>query len=294
MKRIGTGEESPQTAMQMQVQGNIEMIRELATNPAVDVDKLERILNLQERSMAKAAEMAFSDAMTEAQVKMKKVVAKSKSERGKYAKYDALDVMLRPIYTEHGFSLKFDTGQGKDPTPVPADHVRVWLFVSHRDGHKDDVHTDMPLPTEGARGGSVMNKTQATGAAMSYGMRYLLKFFFNVAVGEDDNNGMGGDGGRDHRYQKNLESVSAPVGKSESRARPSTTAAREPLKPAASAGDKISQSNVKSLEAVMRRAKPPITAEDFMAQFGIPLNQVDKHDLNTAVTWLQQEGDRRK
>ena len=49
----------------------------------------------------------------------------------------------------------------------------------------------MPSDGKGAKGGDVMTKTHATGAAMSYGMRYLLKFIFNVAVGEDDTDGNG-------------------------------------------------------------------------------------------------------
>ena len=34
-----------------------------------------------------------------------------------------------------------------------------------------------------------MTKTHASGAAQQYGMRYLLKAIFNVAVGEDDRDG---------------------------------------------------------------------------------------------------------
>ena len=34
-----------------------------------------------------------------------------------------------------------------------------------------------------------MTKTHAVGSAMSYGVRYLLKLVFNVAVGEDDDDG---------------------------------------------------------------------------------------------------------
>jgi hypothetical protein len=34
-----------------------------------------------------------------------------------------------------------------------------------------------------------MTKTHATGAAMTYGMRYLLKMIFNVAIGDDDTDG---------------------------------------------------------------------------------------------------------
>jgi hypothetical protein len=47
----------------------------------------------------------------------------------------------------------------------------------------------MPADGKGAKGGDVMTKTHAAGSAMSYGMRYLLKMIFNVAVGEDDDDG---------------------------------------------------------------------------------------------------------
>ena len=92
--------------------------------------------------------------------------------------------MLRPIYTNGGFSLSFDTG--KD---APEGCVRVLCYVSHKSGHSRTYHVDMPADGKGAKGGDVMTKTHAVGAGMSYGMRYLLKMIFNVAVGEDDVDG---------------------------------------------------------------------------------------------------------
>ncbi len=47
----------------------------------------------------------------------------------------------------------------------------------------------MPADGKGAKGGDVMTKTHATGAAASYGARYLLKGIFNIAVGDDDRDG---------------------------------------------------------------------------------------------------------
>ena len=38
-----------------------------------------------------------------------------------------------------------------------------------------------------------MTKTHATGSAMTYGQRYLLKMIFNIAVGEDDDGNGAGD-----------------------------------------------------------------------------------------------------
>ena len=47
----------------------------------------------------------------------------------------------------------------------------------------------MDISGKGAKGGDVMTKTHAAGSAMTYGMRYLLKLIFNVAIGEEDNDG---------------------------------------------------------------------------------------------------------
>ena len=47
----------------------------------------------------------------------------------------------------------------------------------------------MPADGKGARGNDVMTKTHATGSAVSYGMRYLLRMIFNISVGEHDDDG---------------------------------------------------------------------------------------------------------
>jgi hypothetical protein len=66
--------------------------------------------------------------------------------------------------------------------------------VTHRDGYAREYHIDMPADGKGAKGGDVMTKTHAVGSAVSYGMRYLLKMIFNVAVGEDDDDGNTAEG----------------------------------------------------------------------------------------------------
>ena len=73
------------------------------------------------------------------------------------------------------------------------DYVLVLCRVSHKDGHCRTYQKEMPADGKGAKGGDVMTKTHAAGAAMSYGMRYLLKGIFNVAVGEEDKDGNAGD-----------------------------------------------------------------------------------------------------
>ena len=154
-----------------------------ASDPNTDVDKLERLAALYERIGASRAEQAFDAAMSLAQSEMRPIAADANNPqtKSKYASYAALDRELRPIYTKHGFSLGFGTAEG-----APPDCVRVRCRVSHRDGHRNVEHVDMPADGKGAKGGDVMTKTHATGAALTYGQRYLLKLIFNIAVGDDD------------------------------------------------------------------------------------------------------------
>ena len=168
----------------------ISMIERAARDPQVDIDKMERLVAMQERAMARTSEQAFNDAMTKAQGAMHRIAADSTNPqtRSKYASYAALDRAMRPIYTANGFALSFDTEEGGE-----ADYVRVTCHVSNS-GYTRKYQVDMPADGKGAKGGDVMTKTHAVGSAMSYGQRYLLKMIFNVAIGQDDDgNAAGGD-----------------------------------------------------------------------------------------------------
>ncbi len=153
-----------------------------------DVATLEKMMDLQERFDAKQAEQAFNAAMVATQANMGRVSADAVNPqtRSQYASYAQLDRHLRPIYTSHGFSLSFDEGDG-----APENYVRVLCYVSHTAGHSRTYRCDIPADGKGAKGGDVMTKTHAVGSGKSYGKRYLLKDIFNVAVGEDDDDGNG-------------------------------------------------------------------------------------------------------
>lgn len=166
----------------------------LALNNNAAIDVIERLSALQERAMDRDAEMQFTEAMNAAQAELGRVAPDltNPSTHSKYASYAALDRKIRPIYVKHGFSLSFDSGD----SPMP-ETVRVICYVSHKAGHTRK-YTAPPMPSDGkgAKGGEVMTKTHATGSAMSYGARYLLKYIFNIAVGEEDTDGnMPEDGG---------------------------------------------------------------------------------------------------
>lgn len=167
----------------------LEVISRAASDPAVDIDKLERLMQMHERMQALAAKEAFNNAMAAAQAEMEPISrnASNPQTRSKYASYDNLDAEARPIYTKHGFSISYDTGECPKP-----EHVLVLAYVS-RGACERTYRIEMPADGKGAKGGDVMTKTHATMAAVSYGKRGLLKAIFNLAEGEGDKDGNTGD-----------------------------------------------------------------------------------------------------
>lgn len=162
----------------------MELLRiAISQNSAIDV--IERLAALQEKAMAREAEIDFNEAMNRVQQQIKRVAPdlENPQTRSRYASYAAIDRKIRPIYSEAGFSLSFDTAD----CPLEQ-HIRVVCYVALR-GHTRRYQVDMPADGKGAKGGDVMTTTHAAGAAMSYGMRYLVKGIFNIAVGDEDQDG---------------------------------------------------------------------------------------------------------
>lgn len=166
--------------------GMVSMMERLALNPDLPVEKLEKLLDMQLRIRAMEAETAFNAAMTAAQSEMRRVSADANNPQtnSKYASYGQLDRALRPIYTKHGFSVSFDEGAAPSP-----DAVLALAYVSHAGGHTRTYRKTMPIVTTGIKGNAMMTATHGAAAAGSYAKRYLLKDIFNVAIGEDDNDG---------------------------------------------------------------------------------------------------------
>jgi hypothetical protein len=162
-----------------------------ASDPTMDISKLERLTAMYEQIVTRQAEGAFNIAMSVAQSQMGRIATDSSnpSTRSRYASYGALDRAVRPIYTQHGFALTFGTGDA----PAP-EMIRVVCDVS-LGGFTRRYHVDMPADGRGAKGGEVMTRTHATGSAITYGRRYLLAMIFNLATGEDDDGNRAGDTG---------------------------------------------------------------------------------------------------
>lgn len=175
----------------------------MQNNAAIDV--IERLAALQEKALLRDAEIRFNDALARIQAEVKRVAPDllNPQTSSKYASYAAIDRVIRPIYTAEHMSLSFSDGECS-----LADHVRIVCYASVG-AYTRMYHKDMPCDGKGARGGDVMTKTHAAAAADSYAKRYLVKNIFNIAIGEDDDDGNYGN--RSTEKQPRIVKMTAKV-----------------------------------------------------------------------------------
>jgi hypothetical protein len=173
-----------------------------ASNPAVDVAKVEHLVRLKKEMEAAEAAHAFNNALAAAQAQMQPIVADAVNDQthSRYATYAQLDKVIRPIYSAHGLAMTLTTGERSNDTAVEV----VGYLIGHQ--HSRRYSIVMPADGKGARGGDVMSKTHAAAAACSYAMRYLTLMAFNLAI-EKDTDGNGASGQRKSSAQMKRENV---------------------------------------------------------------------------------------
>ena len=167
----------------------LSMMERVALNPDADVAKMQALLDMRRSEEDRVAERAFDAAMASAQNEMLPVVRDKNNDqtRSKYATLEAISRAIKPLWTKHGFSLSFGTGDN-----APEGHHRVICRVSHAAGHHRDVKADIPVDDKGMQGKVNKTGTHAFGSTVSYGRRYLTMMIFDIATGDDDDGNMAG------------------------------------------------------------------------------------------------------
>ena len=177
------------TAIAVRDSSLLAMIERVATTPEMDLGKLERLIELQERVLAQQARMDYAAAMSAVQGQVG-AVCRAAENTQTHSRYALLDDVLRalvPIATEHGFSLSFSAGVSPS-----AGERRTCCTVMHSGGHAEDYTIDLPLDGVGIAGKSNKTPIHSVKSAHTYGRSMLTQMIFNVALtGESDDDGNG-------------------------------------------------------------------------------------------------------
>lgn len=167
----------------------IHMIERVARDPSVDIDKLQRLMDMQERVIERNARAAYASALSMMQPELPAIIERGKIDigRGKpqsYALWEDINETIKPILAKHGFALSFRTGREDD------NKIVVTGILSHREGHSERTTMYLPVDTSGSK-----NAVQAVGSSTSYGKRYTAGALLNLTSrGEDDDGHKGGLG----------------------------------------------------------------------------------------------------
>lgn len=163
--------------------GLASVIERLAARPEVDVAKLEKIIELQERILRYNAKSAFDAAFARMAPKIPEVNEKGQitvkgSLRSTYAKLEDIHEAVKPILAEHGFAMRHRTEWPKDGI------IRIVGILSHEEGHSEESAFEAPMDRSEYR-----TDIQSMGSTVSYGRRYTTLDLLNISTRAQDDDG---------------------------------------------------------------------------------------------------------
>lgn len=164
----------------------LAMLLEAARDPAIDASKVKTMadlaIQLQDRERESQFAKDFAAALMEMPYISKRgaiiIPAKdgrAEREQGKFATFEDLDKVVRPILARHNMVISFKLGSDQGTTATP--------ILTHTNGYRDVGDAlRVPPDTSGSK-----NAAQAIGSSSSYAKRYAMCAALNiVTVGEDD------------------------------------------------------------------------------------------------------------
>lgn len=182
----------------------MHVIERVAMDKDMDISKLEKMLDMQERVLDRNAKQQFTADLAAMQMELPRVMEHGKiqikNKDGKviqntaFAKLEDINDAIRPVLQKYGFAITFR---------VKAESGLVWVktVLSHRDGHSEDTAIPLPLDTSGSK-----NAVQSVGSTISYGKRYGLCAMLNISTG-DDLDGASADDAADSKHQQEANAI---------------------------------------------------------------------------------------
>jgi hypothetical protein len=159
----------------------ISFIERAARDPGFDVAKFEALLRMQREIEQDQARRAFNHAMAQVEQEIGPIVRDrlNPAVNRKYATLEAIMAVARPVYSAHGFAVRF----GCDKPPKEG-WMRITCTVSHAGGYSEQNYLDAPVDVQ--QGARARTPVQAVGSTISYLRRYLLQMSWNIVLADDE------------------------------------------------------------------------------------------------------------
>ncbi len=160
----------------------------MAVEQGADLDRLERLMALQERWEAGEAKKKFAVAFAAFKAEAVKIIKNKLITDGplknkKHAELSDAVNAATPALSRHGLSTAWRL------TKDDKDWLEVTCTLSHEGGHSESVSMGGPPDTGPGR-----NAMQARGSSKTYLERYTLTAILGLAAQDADDDGAGGKG----------------------------------------------------------------------------------------------------
>jgi hypothetical protein len=165
--------------------GYMALIKSAASDPSVDVGKMEKLLDMQERIIKHHAAVAFNEAFAEMQGEMPVItkygeIKVNGTVRSTYAKFEDINESVKPILQKYGFSVMFKSKTEPNSATVTG-------IIMHNMGHREETQMLLEADTSGSK-----NTVQSIGSSISYAKRYILCGLLNITTTDEDDDGQAG------------------------------------------------------------------------------------------------------
>lgn len=159
-----------------------QIIERAARDPNVDIDKMQRLMDMHDKVRADRAKTSYAAAFAEMQPHLPEIPENGQGHGTiTYALWEDINDLVKPVLAAHGFGISFRTGRD-------GQNITVTAVLTHREGHCEETTMLLPLDTSGSK-----NAVQAVGSSTSYGKRYTAAALLNLTSrGEDDDGKKGG------------------------------------------------------------------------------------------------------
>lgn len=161
------------------------LVERVLTDPSADVTKLEKLLDMNDRVMNRAAKAAFDEAFSRMWPELPEIdergVIKNKdgSVKSRYSKYEDIQAAVRPVLARFGFSMRHRT-------EFPADKPNIIRIVGILSGHGHTEESAFEAPPDK---NDYRTAIQDQGSTVSYGKRYTTCDLLNIITRGIDNDG---------------------------------------------------------------------------------------------------------
>lgn len=179
--------ESKQLALANPVPATPMSLIQLAVSQNADIEKLEKLMQLQMRWEENEARKAFVVAMNAFKTNPPEIAKNKKVSYGTgdkavgydYATLDQVCTQVTRGLSEHGITHRWKIQQQDG-------RIRVTCILTHAAGHSEETTLEGSADTSGAK-----NSIQAIGSSVTYLERYSLLAATGLAVKNADNDGAG-------------------------------------------------------------------------------------------------------